>query len=353
MGSGEQVTREFQLKPLKGGAAYALRIEDEVLTLVGEDGHTVLMLPREDGAKYLRFDRDLLRGRIIEFRLLGGLRSMRFHCTTDATQAVVAWLPVPTKPRLHARQILLFLIAALGLAWPPLRLPGALVLVAAIAGSLPLRQNTALPVSILAGIAALAALFLPAFSGAMDNTAVPFLYGVVLALISLEHLALAGPNSAVLAARLAAGQTTTRHASLLVRRVAYAAGAAAVAFLGVGTALYLAAPGSDVELSDPVIFVIAAAMLGVPVPWLLTRARPPYGAALLIAQLLIAIVTLYAWGLGVGLIGGVTVDFGRGVFSGALTGSARPYFALPLLVLEIAFRAWFVRAAEREAAEAD
>lgn len=352
MESGQPRAQEFQLAPIKGGAAYALRLEDDILTLAGEDGHAVLMLPREEAAKYLRFDRDLLKGRVIEFRLLGGLRTMRFRCG-PAADAIVAWLPAPRQPSLQARHLLLFLAAAIGLALPPLRPAGALVLVAAVLSVTPLRQNLSLPVALITGAAALVSLFVPALTGAQASLAVPFLYGIVLGLAALEHLALAGPNSAVLAARLAAGKGGARHASRLVRGVAYAAGAASLAFLGVSVVLYLNGPINPAELPDPVIFIIAAAALGVPVPWLLTRARAPYGAALLIAQLLIAIITLYAWGLGTGLVGGVTLDYSRGVFSGALNGAQRPYFALPLLVLEVAFRAWFVRAAEREAAEAD
>lgn len=353
MESGQRDAHVFQLAPLKGGSAYTLRMEDEILTLAGDDGHAVLMLPREEAAKYLRFDRDLVRGRVIEFRLLGGLRSMRFLCGGGTADAVVGWLPVPPKARLQARQVLLFLAAALGLAWPPLRVPGAIVLAAAVLSVLPVRQNLSLVVAVVMGAAAMASLFLPVFVSAPGGLAVPFLYGVVLVLAALENLALAGPNSAVLAARIAAGAGDGRHGSLLVRRVAYAAGAAAVAFVGVGLALFFSAPRYAAELSDPVIFIIAAAALGVPVPWLLTRTRAPYGAALLVAQMLIAVMTLYAWGLGTGLIGGVAMDYSRSVFSGALSGTGRPYFALPLLFLEIVFRTWFVRAAEREAAEAD
>lgn len=347
---------EYSLVPLKGGGTYLLRLEEEVMTLAGADGHVVLMLPRGEAAKYLRFDWDVRRGRLIEFRLLGGLRSMRFLCGREVAAGVTAWLPVPAAPWMETRQVLLALVALLGLAWPPMRGAGAMALVAAAALVLPLGRYGAGIVAGVTGLVALFALFGPALGLIGGPPAIPFLYGVVLALVALEHLALAGPNSVVFAARRAAsGQGARRHVSLLVRRVAYAAGATAAAFAGVGAALYFfTAPveGSVRAVTDAMVFGGAALALGVTVPWLLLRAHPPYGGALIVAQGIIAVIVVYGWGLGAGALGSA-VDYSAGVFEAAVSNSPRPYFALPLLVLEMAFRSWFVRAAEREAAEAD
>lgn len=355
MSPADQPVVEFSLAPPKGGSPTLLRMDADVLSLQGDDGRTLLMLPRGEAAKYLRFDRDLLRGRVIEFRLLGGLRAMRFLCDRPTADAITSWLPVPAVPYFQARHALLILIAIIGLAMPALRPAGMFALVAASIAIVPARVNLSLGIAILSGIGALVSLFLPAYSTATEAAAISFLYGVVLGLVSLEHLANAGHNSIVLAARLAGNDEKNRHNSMLVRRVAFAAVGAAIAFVGVGTALYFASPGAVIaagQLSDPVIFLTAAAALGVPVPWLLTRRRAPYGAALFLAQLLIAVVVLYAWGLGTGLLGGITLDYTRGVFNGTFS-SARPYFVVPLLLLELTFRAAFVRAAAREAAEAD
>lgn len=354
MGENQEDMGEFALPPLKGGAAFQLSLAEDTLSLNAEDGHTVLMLPREEAARYLRFEWDLRRGRLIEFRLLGGLRSMRFMCPAAAVEAVLAWLPARSGRRAQAHNVALMIAGAAGLAWAPLRAVGAMALLAGALGLAPLSRNLSGILAAICGALALASLFGPSI-GAIDGSAGgPILYGVVLAMLAIEQLAHAGPNRAVFEARHVA-VATGRHASPLVRRVAYAAGAAAAAFLAVGVTLYVlpvGEPGTQ-AVNDSLVFVVAAISLGAPAPLLLWRARPPYDEALLIAQLLIAVGAVYAWGLMSAALAGAPVDFARGIFAAAIANSTQPYFALPLLLLEFLFRWWFSRAAAREAAEAE
>lgn len=87
------------LRPLLGGDTYTVELHDAMLQLHAGDGHTVLILPREEAARYLHFEWDLRRGRVVVFRLLGGLRAMRFLCPIAAANAVTAWLPWGTAGR--------------------------------------------------------------------------------------------------------------------------------------------------------------------------------------------------------------------------------------------------------------
>lgn len=344
------------LAPVLGGGTCALELGPEMLTLFGEDGRTILMLPREEAARYLRFQWDLRRGRVIEFRLLGGLRAMRFTCPASVTAGLTEWLPPGASRAFSPPTLLLLFCGIAGLLWAPLRLPGAVIFTLAALNMMPIRQNLALLNAITCGACALAALFGPTLGWLSGPPAAAFLYGALLALTAVEQLGFIGPNRNIFEARLAAQRTTPgRHDSTLVRAVAYAAGAAGLAFLLVAALLFALTRGGELlrGADDWLVFLAAGLVLLLPAPLLLLRARAPYGQALIVAQFLIAILVVYAWGLGAALLAGGTIDYTRGVFAAAIANSPQPYFALPLLLLEIAFRTWFTRAAEREAAEAD
>lgn len=350
------VAARHVLTPVLGGGACALELDPEMLTLFGEDGRTILMLPREEAARYLRFQWDLRRGRVIEFRLLGGLRAMCFACPASVTAGVIEWLPAGAPRAFSAPTLLLLVCGIAGLLWPPLLALGGLYIVLAAVNMLPLRFNFALLNALLCGGGSLLALFGPTLGWLGGPPAAAFLFGALLALTAVEHLGFVGPNRNVFEARLAIVRADSgRHTSLLVRGVAYAAGAAGLAFLALAGVLFGITRGEPAALGaeDWLVFLAAGLVLLLPAPLLLFRARAPYAQALIVAQFLIAVLCVYAWGLGAALLGGGSVDYTRGVFAAATVNPSQPYFALPLLLLEVAFRAWFVRAAEREAAEAD
>lgn len=226
-----------------------------------------------------------------------------------------------------------------------------------LVGLYPARLNLALLQALAAGAGALLALFGPAFGLFNGLAAGMLLYGALLAVTAIEQLAHLGPNHFVYESRRAVAHLgLRRHRSRLVRGVAYAAGAAALAFAGLGLVLEyapLAPPAPGQSFLDAPVFFLAALGLGAPVPLLWMRRRIPYGEALLTAQLLIAVVTIYAWGIGLHVVATGFSNYTGDAIAASISGPAGPWFAAPLLLLEWAFRRWFIRQAEREAAEED
>ena len=353
MSSSSDTSAIYELAPLGGGPHCTLELSAEMLTLNASDGHTVLMLPREEAARYMNFDWDLRRGRVIAFRLLGGLRSMRFLCGDSLVAAITHWLPAAAPSRFPRHLIFTLCTVPIGLLYPPTRPVAFAVLLAAILAAAPPRARLApYAVSILAASAA-TALFGPVAGLFSAAPAVVCLYGALLVLATLETAAGTSANRAILAARAAATARPGRHHSRLVRGVASGALAAAVSFAGLALFLYLQPLANIANSTDPLVMGLAALALAAPVPLLLLRRRPPYAEALLVAQLLIAFLVIYAWGLASAGLADTGEQFQRGVFVGVVRAGGTPYFALPLLVLELAFRYWFVRAAMREEAEED
>lgn len=354
MSSSSDTSTIYELAPLGGGPHCTLELGVEMLTLSASDGHTVLILPREEAARYMNFDWDLRRGRLIAFRLLGGLRSMRFLCGDSLVAAITHWLPSAAPSRIPRHLLFTLGTVPIGLLYPPTRPVAFAVLLAAILAAAPSRARLApYAVSILAASAA-TALFGPVAGLFYDAPAVVCLYGALIVLATLETAAGTSANRAILAARAAAtARPGGRHRSRLVRGVASGALAAAVSFAGLALFLYLQPIPSFFASTDPLVLGIAAVALATPVPLLLVRRQPPYSEALLVAQLLLAFLVIYGWGLAsAGFVEEVNT-YQRGIFVGVFRIGVTPYFVLPLLVLELAFRYWFVRAAMREEAEED
>ena len=89
------------LRPIhaKTDEAFTVSLEDELLSLISPDGRMVMMLPREEAVRHLRFNFDIFRGRTVSFVVVEGAKAYTFKCPLLELEQLLSWLP--QKPQLE------------------------------------------------------------------------------------------------------------------------------------------------------------------------------------------------------------------------------------------------------------
>lgn len=362
--SGTQIA----LVPILGGGndVWSVRLSDDLFSLHASDGRLVMMLPREDAARHVRFDHDLFRGHTLSVMLHEGLKSYRFRCPNDVARRLLDWLPLRPQADLERERIasgvLVTLLGCIHLLFQGQLFWGWGVIFVAIGLSgvlYPRRMMT-----LLSGVALLAMGFLLLFIAVMlglddalaSARAPTAAAGGLVLLWSIQFFARLSINHQLkrpLPEPLAL-QPGARHASRLVRKVALAAVFFGLLFAAYAIVVHLKAAGSEPHstlFNDVVIFGGLSALSLFSAVVLFLRQQPPYQEAKLTAQLLIIVAVLYAWGLAAGLSLGKPFAFSEGILASGLLRFEQPHVWAPLIVLLLLFNRWFLAAADREAQE--
>jgi hypothetical protein len=367
----------LNLVPIHGSAAecWEVQLQDELLTLLGPDKRTVMMIPQADAVRNVRFHRGLLKGWIVSFTLMEGMRSYSFRCDRKQRTTLLAWLPTKDlkqserEIQLHGAAVTL--AGAMGLLFQSILFWGcamALVILGLVAACFPNRSRYAMNGLALLTLGVLF-LFYPIGQVAtaltpeelhLLNTAL----GAGLLLWGIQQFSQLSVNARLRAARDSCREERVLqgpHTSTLVRRVAGCAVVFAVLFGGYATALYLKlTPETDTAFTlkfatlqtstfnDILIFLVLTLLLLTVALLLLFRKRPPYLEARITAQLIIIVAVLSFWGFAAAGSMGETLSFSRGILSAGLLRFDQPYVWLPLIVLLILFNKWFLTKVEKE-----
>jgi hypothetical protein len=83
------------LRPIHGKTdeAFTVSLEDELLSLISPDGRMVMMLPRGEAVRHLRFNFDIFRGRTVSFVVIEGAKAYTFKCPLLELEQLLSWLP--------------------------------------------------------------------------------------------------------------------------------------------------------------------------------------------------------------------------------------------------------------------
>ncbi len=372
-------TQELKLKPVKGNDEWTVTLEPSIVRVQDAESHEVLMVPREDIAQYMHFERDLIRGRTVTFAAAYGMKSYTFRCTRDEFGALLACMPQKSPEELKREARLNGLAVALaGVLYLILPSPfywwWGLVLIGLGAGSLayPTRKWYALDA---------AGMFVIGLSGLFVQRAVVVnpahvvgtldilsqVAAIVFVCWGVQQLAMLSPNAQIRAARVQQdpeAAAVPARKSPLVRAVAICALGAAVLQWGYAlTLVYLAWSGTAMVtptrslagISLGMMDIVACTTLGTVCLAsgivLLMRKHPAYSEARVVSTMLMALALVFWWGAVFSfepsqpmLLFGTLLSNGVQVFG-------RPYVWGSLLVAVAVLNWLFVRAVDKELAQ--
>jgi hypothetical protein len=367
----------IQLKPVGGGAGeiWTVRLESEVLTLLRPGDTDVLQVHREEAARYVRFSYDLLRGRVVSFVVIEGLKSYSFHCTQGQMMKLLFWMPRVSRME-EARRIrysgtgvalfgVLHVLLPQSLFWAW----GILLLtVGVITVTLPRRQmyffTGALLVlvglwDLLAGTPA----EFRAWAVPPRDRVVPVIVGSALVLWGVQQLSMLGPNQRLRAVRALRDKRVSffPEESRVVRWIGcanvcaavasglYAAGTvtAAAVFPG-GAGLSAVLDAANPRLYDLAAFGALCLLTALSAAVLFLRKRPAYTEAKVSAQMLIVALVFSMWGTIFSLWNGAPRAILGGVICSNLALFTKPYVWATLLVCVPVFNRWYARVVDRE-----
>lgn len=351
------------LRPLRGTstASWEVRLDEDALSLTSPEGRVVIMLPRGEAARHLRFGYDLFRGRYLSFVLAEGLRAHSFSCALAVLQTLLGWLPQKPEER-QAREVrlnsaALVIVATAGLLLPETFGRWAAVLLV-LAGTVGMLQGTRFYYGVnglALLVAALWLLFGNALGGAsvaVESHAATTGAGAALLLWAIQQFSLLGPRHRLSSARSHLAESSFeggRLVSPLVRLVAktalFAAAPLAVHAVALGTeAITRPSAGNAMSIvlyGAPMLTLLGAAIV------LWTRRRPAYVEAKLSAQFILVVAVLYGAGWGVCLATGES-GFPSGALSVALDLVTRLYVWIPIVIGVMLLNSWFARRVDHE-----
>jgi hypothetical protein len=356
------------LRPLHGprNDRFELQLDADLLALRSPDGRLIMMLPREDAARHIRFDWDLPRGRVVSF-VVEGLRAYRFRCERRDVDRIVQWLP--QKPQAEMEQevrrygvalvllgtVQLFFQAIFFWGW------GLLFVFLGLACILYPRRGMYALNAVAMLVAGLVVLFTPHPAASSLGQEVDWInplrigLGSLLVVWSVQQFSLLSVNNRLLAAR---GRSNAVYGedlgpSALVRKVAWGMTALAGLFLcqigGLLMQVWVGeAPPRDRDWILCIVLSVLTALMALTLRW---YRRPAYFEAKLAGWTGIVLAMLY-------LAGALTLPFETrlpfcpDIMWVGMSAIVRIYVWGPMLLFILLFNRWFSNAMEKELEQA-
>jgi len=388
----EQIALE-RISPREAGR-WTVSLGPEILTLHHANGRPIVMLFREEAARYINFSFDPVRGTTVTFSFIPGMKGYSFLCSKEALSKLLGWLPNKSRAEIE-QEIrrsgigvgLLGVAQALVTQGASLGWAAALLIAGFLAILFPKRQTYYLNglVMLLVGLADLT-MYAPAGSqtgGVPIMEILPVLMGGLLIIWFAHQISLAGPNQQLRAARAIRDKQAEfmpSHSPLVcgVARamrwisLVFAVYAAAVLWVALsGTRALGPVRGLTSVLPDLAIFGVLAVLLFAVSFGMALSKRLTYVEAKVAAQLVITVVVLSFWSVllnfdfqapasffGHVFLPGVLVfdhpyswgsmSFFGGWMQKELTLYARPYVWFTLVLCVLAFNVWFTRSVDKE-----
>ncbi|MCC6145542.1 MAG: hypothetical protein IT368_17185 [Candidatus Hydrogenedentes bacterium] len=363
--------RELLLQPIKSKTREHWRatLEEDLLSLFSPGGRLVMMVPRQDAVRHLRFAWDIFRGRTVAFIVVEGLKAHRFHCDAEDQEALLEWLPTRRQTEL-AREVQwygagLVLLGALALTLQDLLGgPWGLMLVLLGLGNLlnPRRRWYVANGALLL-LLSLALLFNPdrIQMGASGNLSAAHLLattaGILMVIWSVQQFTLLSPNNRLRAARVQNGQARNGHTdqrSGAVLMIIVVLAVTAGLFLGHLAALFAAQPvPGDVFFGwDFILFLALTGALAFMAAVLWFRRGVPYFEAKIAGQAVTVLMVVYLAGA-VSLLYHHQFTFSSSILRQGAASLVMPWVWIPLILLVVVFNKWFAHTVDRELDKAD
>lgn len=365
--NGAQLPREatLELCSLRGPKSekYTVQLGDDLLSLLSPDRRLIMMLPREEAARHIRFDWDLFRGRVASFVVVEGLKSHRFKCSRQAMKLLAAWLP--QRPAAELERVVrhygvsLVLVGALQLLFQSVFYWGwglTLLLLGVACICFPKRPMYAVNAIILlaAGLQSLyASRPLQPMSWPPEEWAhlLATGLGAIMVIWSVQQYSLLSINHQLRAAR---GRGSPLFAwdvgpSLLVRKIKWGVTVITGVFLCQCGGLILQArfgmepPHQQDWLVCVILGLLTAGVTAV----LWARRRPTYLEAKVAGQFFVVLAVLY-------IAGAISsplshrLPFSPEVLWVGMYALSEPYVWVPVIGLVVFYNHWFTRSMEKE-----
>ena len=343
---------------------WALQLDKDVLSLSTADGRLILMLPRDETPRHLRFDWYLARGRILSIFVAEGSKAYRFKCGRRNLSRLVNWLPQKSDEELEKEVrwygVAMVLVGVFQLVLPQhfhwwlglvFALQGLVVVV--VSKRLMYLLNFALML-----VSGLLLLFMPktmelVLAEVVDVSRVLSTgLGSLLLIGCIQQISLLGANHRLRAARIRRDLMELEDGSIpspVLNKVFWAVAALAILLVCQVGGLFLQMWLSEQPpLPRDWILVTALAILTIGVAVVLwVRPSQAYVEAKVAGQFAVVLAVLVVAGLVTIDING-TLPFPPEVLWNGLFALGTPYVWVPIIVLVILFNWWFARAVEKE-----
>ncbi|MBP8129755.1 MAG: hypothetical protein KA184_09245 [Candidatus Hydrogenedentes bacterium] len=355
------------LHPVHGDEkdAFTVSLEQDVMSLISPDERLVLMLPREEAARHIRFNYDVFHGRTVSFVIVEGLKAHTFKCPLLELEQLLNWLP--QKPREEQeREVRRYGVAIVLLGAGLLLFPQYFFWVWGLAlvflGLADIWWSRDMFYGVNAAamfVASLVLLFAPVplglRSGADLETARLLATGLgsLLIIWSVQQASLLGPIHRL---RLARAHRDARNArerapSSAVKAIAWTVGALGVFFLAhLGWLGMQARAGAGEGLiEDWILHGVVSGTLLLLAGSMWVRGFRSYVEAKLAAQFALMLAVFYAAGAGTMLWSAEAL--GPQVLRMGFLAWSQVYVWAPLVVLVVVFNRWLAGRVERELEE--
>lgn len=357
------------LHPVHGDEkdAFTVSLEQDVMSLISPDERLVLMLPREEAARHIRFNYDLVHGRTVSFVIVEGLKAHTFKCPLLELEQLLNWLP--QKPREEQeREIRRYGVALVLLGAALLLFPqyffwawGLVFIFLGLAGIWWTRDAFYGVNAAAMFVVSLVLLFPPLplglRPGANTETARLLATGLgsLLIIWSVQQASLLGPIHRLRLARAhrdARASDRQTAPSQAVQAIAWTVGALGLFFLAhLGwLGLQARAGGGTGLVDDWVLYGVVSATLLFLAGYMRVRRYRSYAEAKLAAQFALMLAVFYVAGLAT-ILAADSRALGPHVLRAGFLAWSQVYVWAPLVVLVVVFNRWLAARVEREIEE--
>lgn len=359
----------LSLRPIHGSRneQWQVHLEEDLLSLHAPDGRIVMMLPREESALHIRFDWDLLRGRMVSFEVVEGLKAYRFRCGLRDLRALLGWLPRKSREELEKEVrfygVAVVLIGVFQLLFPAYYFWGwGLGCVGVGLAGVCFPRRWIFAVNALGMLFVGAGLLFEPHPRALLNDAyidfarvMPTGLGSLLLIWSIQQFSLLGAGHRLRMARrksTAPEMADEDRPSAVVRKVMWFVGILAVLLVGqvIGLVLQWYLGAVKPMFRDWVLCVTLASVAVGAVAVLRLRLHAAYLEARIAGQFTVVLGVLYLAGVMNVPIEG-SLPFPPEILWIGLFALGQPYVWAPLVLLVVLFNRWFVRAVAEELEE--
>lgn len=364
----ERQPSTLSLRPAHGRAQrlWSLQLDESILSLLDAGGRIVMMLPREEAARHMRFDWDLLHGRTVSFWVVEGLKSHQFRCSGRELRQLLAWLPQKDSQVLESEVryygVAMVLIGVAFLLFPrfyPWTWGLAFVSLGLLAVCLPKRPMFALNAMLMIA-GGLALLFWRAPTVSTQNEMLQWnlfmrtAMGSLLLLWSIQQSALLGPNHRLRTARRSktAVHDEDWRPSRTIRKVSWMVGGLALVLWGQVAGLFVQQyfGSSAPEWRDWALSLILAALSLSALAVLRFRTHAAYLEARIAGQMTVVLTIIYLAGVLIANTEG-GLPFPVDILWLGFFALGSLYHWIAIIVAVLLFNWWFSRAVDREMEE--